>query len=335
MYYLKLGSKIFVMGLLIFMISCEDEDEEEDIGNWIELSDFDGVPRCDAVAFTIDNMAYLGTGFEEGNTRLRDFWSYNPELNFWAKLDSFPGVSRNGAVGFSLNGKGYIGTGYDGENKLKDFWEYDPNTNTWTQIADFGGTARYGAIAFSVGEYGYVGTGYDGNYLKDFWKYSPTTDTWEQVVGYGGAKRKDAVAFTINNKAYICTGVDNGSYEEDLWVFDGDTQTWTQLRDIDDSSDDSYDDEYYIIGSDRTAFSVNGKGYVTTGGTGGVGGNVWEYDPVTDLWEEKTYLEGSARIDAVGFGIGDLGYIATGQNGTYYFDDLWGFEPNEEYNEND
>lgn len=334
--YLQLGSKIFLLGLLITFISCDEDDDEEDIGNWVELSDFDGVPRSGAVSFTINNMAYVGTGYEEGNTRLRDFWSYNPELNFWAKIDSFPGVERNGAVGFSINGKGYVGTGYDGDNKLKDFWEYDPVNNTWRQIADFGGTPRYGAIAFSIGDYGYVGTGYDGNYLKDFWRYSPATDTWEQIVGFGGSKRKDAAVFTIDGKAYICTGIDNGAREEDFWVFDPETGIWTQLRDIKDTSDESYDDDYTtIVGEEKVAFSINGKGYITTGGSGGVGGSAWEYDPVTDLWEEKTYFEGAARVDAVGFAVGDMGYVATGESSAYYFDDLWGLEPDEEYDEYD
>ncbi len=325
----------FIIGFSLIFASCEDSDDTEEIGNWVELSDFDGVPRTDAVAFTIDNKAYLGTGFEEGNTRLRDFWSYNPELNFWTRLDSFPGIARNGAVGFSVNGKGYIGLGYDGEDRLKDFWEYDPQTNSWTQIADFGGTARYGAIAFSIGDYGYVGTGYDGNYLKDFWRYSPATNKWEQIISIGGSKRIDAAVFVIDDKAYVCTGIDNGSYEEDFWVYDPITGLWTQLRDISDTSDDDYDDDYSIRGTERVAFTINGKGYLATGGVGGISNDVWEYDPITDLWEQKTYFEGSSRLDAVGFGIGDRGYVTTGQNSSYYFDDLWGFDPDDEYDEND
>lgn len=333
---LKLVSKIFLLGVFVIFAACDDDEDDEDlIGNWVELSDFDGTPRSEAVSFTINDKAYFGTGYEEGTNRLRDFWSYDPQLNFWFKLDSFPGIARNGAVGFSINGKGYIGTGYDGENKLKDFWEYDPENNSWTQIADFGGTARYGAVAFSVGNYGYVGTGYDGNYLKDFWRYDPQTGEWEQIISIGGSKRRNAVAFTIDEKAYICTGFDNGTFEEDFWVYDPNTGLWSQLRDIADTSDDEYDDDYVFYGSDKVAFTINGKAYVATGGTGGVGSGVWEYDPITDLWEQKTYLEGASRIGAVGFGIGERGYVATGQNGSYYFDDLWAFEPDAEFDEYD
>jgi predicted porin len=75
------------------------------------------------------------------------------------------------------------------------------------------------------------------------------------------------------------------------------------------------------------AFSIDGKGYVATDGSGTVGTAVWEYQPTSDLWEEKTSLEATARIEAVGFSVGNLGYITTGRSSSYYFDDLWGFEP--------
>ena len=335
-YNLKLLSQVTFLGILLIFVSCnEDSSDDDKIGNWIELSDFDGVPRSDAVAFTLNNKAYLGTGYEKGSDRLNDFWVYDPELNYWTQKADFPGTPRNGAVGFGINNKGYIGTGYDGENKLKDFWEYNSEDNSWIQIADFGGSERYGAVSFSIDDDGYVGTGYDGNYLKDFWKYSQISGQWVQSVSIGGSKRRNAVTFTINRKGYLCTGIDNGIYEDDFWAYDPDTELWTRLRDISDSSDENFDDDYIIVGVDKVAFSVNEKGYVASGGTGGVGGSIWEYDPITDLWEEKTYMEGASRIDAVGFGIGNRGYIATGRNTSSYFDDLWGFDPDAELDEND
>ncbi len=67
---------VFISSLLILSIACsEEETEEELIGNWYSLSDFEGVPRSDAVAFTIGDKAYLGTGYD-GSDRLNDFWEY-------------------------------------------------------------------------------------------------------------------------------------------------------------------------------------------------------------------------------------------------------------------
>ncbi len=322
---------VFLVAILVVGGCSDDSDEDEElIGNWIKLSDFEGVARAEAVSFIIGGKVYVGTGYD-GKNRLNDFWEYNPGLNNWTRKADFPGVPRNGAVGFGTDTKGYIGTGYDGVEKLKDFYEYDPSTNSWDTIPDFGGSARYGAVAFAIDNKGYVGTGYDGNALKDLWEYDPSTNQWTQKISLNGAKRRDAVAFVIAGKGYVCTGINNGVYEYDFWEFDPTIDRWNEKRPIANLSDDDYDDDYSgIMGINKVAFSVNGKGYVATGGEGTAGTIVWEYNPTSDLWEQKTSLEAAGRLEAVGFSIGDLGYIATGRNGSYYFDDLWGFYPNSE-----
>ena len=138
----------------------------------------------------------------------------------------------------------------------------------------------------------------------------------------------------IDGKGYILTGIDNGTYETDMWEYDPDTDVWTKMRPITNSSDESYDNDYTsIVGTSKVGFSINGKGYLATGGQS-TSKDVWEYNPKTDLWIQKTSFEGSARADAVGFAIGDLGYVATGKNGSY-FDDIWSFNPEAEYNKND
>jgi N-acetylneuraminic acid mutarotase len=266
---------------------------------------------------------------------LNDFWEYDQQTNNWKRRADFPGVARNGAVGFSVDSKGYIGTGYDGSQRLKDFYQYDPATDTWTQIADFGGTARYEAVAFSIGSKGYVATGDDGNSQKDLWEYDPATNRWTQKVSLGGAKRRGAIAIVIDGKVYVCTGVNNGVYENDLWQYDPSTDQWSKKRSIANVSDESYDNDYSgITGMNKVAFSINGKGYIATGGEGSAGTSVWEYDPVSDLWNKKTSFESTGRTQAVGFSIGDYGYVTTGRNSSYYFDDLWGFKPNDEQQSN-
>lgn len=314
--------------------SCENSEDEDLIGNWASLSDFDGLPRSDAVGFSIGTKGYIGTGYD-GDERLKDFWEYDVSKNSWTQKADFPGVARNSAVGFGTDTKGYIGTGFDGKNKLKDFWEFDPANNKWTQKADFGGSGRYAAVGMAIYNKGYIGTGYDGSYLKDFWQYDPETDSWIQKTSIGGSKRQDAACFVIDGKGYIATGIDNGTYETDLWEYDPTEDIWNKKRAISNISDENYDDKYTsIVGIYKVGFSINSKGYLATGGqTTGV--IVWEYDPLNDLWIEKTSFEGSSRADAVGFAIGNLGYLTTGKSGSYYFDDLWSFDPETAYVEND
>lgn len=327
-------SKILFLATLImslFFASCTSDDEDdEEYGNWVESSTFDGNSRANSVSFTIGTKGYLVTGYD-GDDYLADTWEYNSEADYWVQKASFPGVARSSAVGFSINGKGYLGTGYDGDNELNDFWEYDPTTDSWEQKADFGGTARYGAIGFSIGNDGYIGTGYDGSEQKDFWKYDVATNTWEQSVGFGGEKRQNASVFTIDDVAYIGLGIHNGGYEEDFYSFNG--SSWTRLTDLDDDDDD--DDDYEIQLSSGVAFSLNGLGYVSTGISGSITTETWSYDPSTDTWDEVPVFEGSARQNASAFTFTDKAFVLMGRSGSYYFDDVWEFRPDELENEDD
>ncbi|SDW38678.1 Galactose oxidase, central domain [Lutibacter oricola] len=319
----------FIPILLIgLVVSCSDDDDTE-YGNWVESSSFDGDARGNSVSFVIGDKGYLVAGYD-GDDYLSDVWEYDKEGDYWVQKADFPGVARSGAVGFAIDGKGYFGTGFDGDDKLKDFWSFDPVANVWEQKADFIGSERYGAVGFAVSGMGYVGTGYDGSELKDFYKYNPTTDQWEQSVGFGGDKRKDAAVFVIGDNAYMGTGLHNGAYENDFYVFDGTSETWTRLKDLDDD-----DEDYTILLSGGVGFSLQGMGYIVTGGASGVSTAVWEYDPVTDTWDDRPDYEGSARQDAIAFSFSDKAFVAMGRSGSYYFDDNWEFRPLEEEDEDD
>lgn len=338
----KLNFKLWKISLLLtglsLLQSCAKEttDSTDLYGNWSRQSDFEGVARTEAVSFTINNKAYVGTGFKQaGQALLTDFWEFDQSTGTWVQKADLPAAGRSSAVAFSLNNKGYVGTGYDGANKLKDFWEYDPATNRWTRKADFAGTARYGAVAFSVGGKGYVGTGFDDNHLKDLWQYDAALDQWTQKASLGGTKRTDAIAFVVNDRAFICSGLNNGSYVDDIWEYNATANQWTQKRRMANISDESYDDDYNMLRSNATVFVMNNKAYMTGGEQNGVLATTWEYDPATDLWAQKTAFEGTARVGAVGFTLNNRGYIATGNNGTYRFDDLWEFNPLIEKIDND
>lgn len=331
--FLLLG--VLSLALLLLTTRCKKDDTEELIGNWIEQSDFEGVARGNAVAFTIGDIGFVGTGYD-GEDRLSDFWSYDAERNNWTQIAEFGGKPRQDAVAFTAGGAGYVGTGYDGLVRYKDFWKYDPGTNTWDSVtADFGGLPRYGAVAFSINNIGYVGTGFSGNAEKDLWAYDPGSNTWEQKTSFQ-SKIQDAVAFVINDEGYICTGINNGVYSKDFYKYDPASDTWTALRKISDVSDESFDDNYAIIRRKAVAFVMGGKAYITTGDVGSLKNDVWEYTPSTDLWTIRTSFEGTTRTDAVAFSLENgRGFVATGVSSTLYFDDIWEFKPNDTYNEED
>jgi N-acetylneuraminic acid mutarotase len=338
----------FIFLLLISttgLISCipQSPDPGTNNGNWAKRSDFNGNGRSEAVSFTINNFAYVGTGWDGASQRFGDFWKYDPTGNSWEQVAGLPqGAERSAAVGFSVNGTGFCGTGYDGSKYLNDFYKFDPVANVWTITnAVFPGAPRSEAVAFGIGNFGYVGTGFDGtDGLADFYSYDPSADSWTSV-GFPGNKRYGAVTFAYSNQGYIVTGIDNGTMQTDFWTFNpaSDTAKWSQLRQISNISSDSYDDSYTnITRFNASAFVIGNKGYVATGENGLYYTYNWEYDFASDLWTEKTPFEGPAITGAVGFDVSGKGFITTGRTApgeAGASDNLREFQPNVAENPND
>ncbi|MEO8148393.1 MAG: kelch repeat-containing protein [Bacteroidia bacterium] len=77
-------------------------------------------------------------------------------------------------------------------------------------------------------------------------------------------------------------------------------------------------------------FSINSKGYYSCGldNSSNAYNDLWEYDPVTDVWTQKANLPGVNRYSASAFTIGNYGYVCLGWdiNGNG-LDDLWQYDP--------
>jgi N-acetylneuraminic acid mutarotase len=293
---------------------------------WTTKTNFGGVARWGAVAFSIGTKGYVGMGNSGSNKK--DFWEWDQATNTWTQKADFGGTARYQPVGFSIGSKGYIGTGAAGSSfpyspLYNDFWEYDPATNVWTSKAPFGGTVRFGAVGFSIGNKGYIGTGFnDVTYFQnDFWEYDPLTDVWTQKTNFAGAKRMEAVGFSMGDKGYIGTG---GNYMSgtvlynDFWEYDPSSNAWTLKA------------PFGGVGrSMAVGFAMNDKGYI------GLGGNFsstsyadfWQFDKATNTWISMGNFSGTARWLAASFSIGNFGYVATGGNFAPTYKDLWEFSP--------
>ncbi|AIM39203.1 Kelch repeat-containing protein [Sphingobacterium sp. SG20118] len=311
--------------------SCKSKDnnDEDEVVEWTRASAFDGDARSGAVSFLVNNIAYVTTGLsKEGqvDVRKKDTWAYSASAGTWSQKAEFPGVARNNAVAFAIGDNGYVGTGYDGANALSDFYKFDTKNNTWTKIADLPAEARFGAVAFSIGGYGYVGTGSRNNTdnnVKSFYKYDPAANAWSAVDSPLESNRRYGFAFVINDIAYVGGGIDNSSYPEDFFKYDG--KGWTKLNDLN-RDDKSYN--YNLTRSNTSSFVLNNLAYVVGGYKQTVINTIWEYNPSNDVWNaDNQVFQGQARQDAVGFAIDNVGYITTGQNGSNKFYDTWKFNP--------
>jgi len=332
---LRVITSMLILAVVTALASCSGSsgDTTTLVGDWYKKSDLDGIGRSGAVSVVIGDKAYVGTGFSgtgvDATNWLRDWWQYDPQRDFWQIQDSFPGNPRTAAVAFELNGKAYVGTGYADNVLYNDFYMFDPSQPPgqhlqWTKIADFKGSKRYGATAFSVNGAGYVGTGFDDtNYLKDMYKYDPNSNTWTQVVSVGGSKRTYAFSFVVGNKAYLGGGNNNLVLQQDLWEYDAERDAWTEKLALNDDTQPAKT----ISRQQTVSFVINGLAYLVSGISTSIDVQVWEYDPTLDKWTRKTDFEGSGRQNAVGFAIGNKGYVTTGRANTARFDDIWQFDP--------
>jgi len=263
-------------------------------GTWKRVAPFPGKGRNSAVAFVVNGIAYVGSGYD-GTNRLSDFWSYNPTTDTWveiANLADFGGTARYGAVAFSLGSKGYISTGYDG-NTLKDLWEYDPASNTWQQKASLAGSKRQDAVAFVYNNKAYVVSGTNNSsLLSDFYYYDQASDSWTRLRNINSSNddedydddygsnitRSGASVFLLGNKAYLCCGRTTG-VTNTVWEYNIDTDLWEPKTGMEGSARE------YAIG-----FAQGGIGYITTGTNGSsYFDDLWEFYPDQEQTSTDNY----------------------------------------------
>ena len=270
----NIGNKAYLGTGYLDSLAKDFWEYDPSIDSWSQKADFGGTARWYAVGFSIEDKGYIGLGQSDWGFQ-KDFWEYDPAFNSWMKRTDFGGIARAEAVGFSIGTKGYIGTGIDStQYPQADFWMYDPSLDAWTKKADFVGT-RAGAVGFSIGDKGYLGTGY--NYFglkKNFGEYDPVLNTWNQKADFAGGLRSNAVGFAIGSNGYIGTGYainDSGLvYYNDFWGYDPNSNSWVQNAGFGGTAR-----------SRAVGFSIDGKGYITTG----VVGDIYLNDSRQDCWE--------------------------------------------------
>ncbi|HEX5167940.1 MAG TPA: galactose oxidase [Cyclobacteriaceae bacterium] len=198
----------------------------------------------------------------------------------------------------------------------------DSTIGNWTKTTPFKGRPRSGAVVFTVGSKAFVGLGYDGDdYLADFYSIDIDEGYWVSRQSFPGTLRERAVAFSINGKGYIALGYNRDLDQEelkDVWEYDPDLDTWTQLSDFEGSA------RYNSV-----AFTVGSKAYIGTGYDGiTYNSDFWEFDPAQeDSWSEIQSYPGEKIEEGLAFTIGNKGYVCAGRNNGSYNLDFWEYDP--------
>ena len=276
---------------------------------WTKKSDFTGLKRERAVAFTVGDKGYVGTGVDTAEMVLNDFWEYEPLTDTWSQVADFPGVPRRNATAFSIGDKGYVGTGMSDADAnlgvtLSDFWEYDPATNSWTQKANYPSLAMYFGTGFAVGSRGYICCGKRGPnwYTTELWEYNPQTDAWSSKAPFPGGVRYQLTSFVVNSSAYVGLGTDQDMYRNDIWEYKPAQDLWTQKADL--------------PGSERSAshgFGIGNYGFICMGANGGILDDLWEYNPLNNTWASKAPYGGSSRKNGIAFTLYGKAYVGLGK----------------------
>ena len=324
------------------------------VGNWVKRTVYGGDDVAGAASFVINNVAYVGTGYD-GNKRYSDLYSFDGVS--WSQKADMPAaaIKRNSAAAFAIGTKGYIVGGSCDANlapngRLQDVWEYDADMGMWTATAknslpDLNATAgsggRYGAVGFAIKGKGYISCGYTGKSQNDMWEFDPTgmagMGSWTKKTSMPSTdKRTSAAVFVYKDSAYIVSGISNGTTVNEMFMYSATNDKWTQKRNIANTSSETYDDTYSsIMRSDAVGFIMGTKGYLTTGINNSYNNTTWEYDFATDLWSQKTAFERTERSNAVAFTINGRGFVGLGKNTTFYTGNFEEFFPTATLNAND
>jgi N-acetylneuraminic acid mutarotase len=131
-------------------------------------------------------------------------------------------------------------------------------------------------------------------------------------------------SFTIGDTVYIVNGTTARlgnppmTMTQSVWAYNSQTNSWTQKSNFPGLS--MYD---------GGGFAIGGYGYIVNGfdsTASGSGSNaLWQYNPATDSWVQKSPFPASARYDDAWFVLNNKAYVACGFKP--YSNDLWEYDP--------
>lgn len=142
----------------------------------------------------------------------------------------------------------------------------------------------------------------------------PVFGQWNTIDDLPGAPIDGACSFFIGDKYYVGGGVNSNSFYE----LDTETDSWTQKADIPGSAARGW-----AIG-----FSIDGKGYVGGGDSGGfiLTSDFYEYTPENDSWQQIADFGGGVRDGVFSCSLNGKAYVFGGFDGSYTIDEVWEFD---------
>lgn len=292
--------KILLGTLVLLTLTLEAQ-------TWERVADFPA-GKHHPITFSLNNKGYSVTGTSSSNVPTTDFNEYDPIADSWKSLPAFPGTGRSFGIGVVSKGIAYIGFGASQTRYLNDLWSYDGHTNKWKKLADCGCAGRRHPAMINIGNRIYVGLGDNGSGdQKDWWMYDIENNTWSSIADLPGPSRHHPFMFNSAGRVFAGLGHSGPNIYRDWYELDTATNTW--------SAKTIFPGEGRVAG---TQFSLNDYGYVLSGDGDNHSymptGEMWQYDPFTDVWERQTPHPGLSRWAPGSFVINNEVYFMGGLN---------------------
>ncbi len=142
-------------------------------------------------------------------------------------------------------------------------------------------------------------------FLFTFFSTFSFAQSWLQLDDFPATQRDDGTAFVIGNMGYCGTGYKAGYVEtRDFYSFDMNSDTWATIASLPAGEERQY----------ASGFSSDTHGFLFGGVNDGVWLNdMWMYDPLQNIWVEKSSLPDVGRSGAACFVIDNIAYIIGGK----------------------
>lgn len=139
---------------------------------------------------------------------------------------------------------------------------------------------------------------------------------FEKKSNMTSAGRDGGVAFSSTSKVYFAAGVGF----KDLWEYDPAINQWQNKGLVPGVSNE----RAFGVG-----VSIGTKAYIGLGydGSTNLKSDWWEYDMLSNSWNQKANFPGTARDACVSFAVNGKIYVGGGTDNTYMFADYYEYDP--------
>jgi len=291
---------------------------------WIEKSSMP-IPRWGIAASSDANGNIYVVGGYDGNGihAFNNLDVFDPAQNKWFSKNSAPIQLNLPGFAFSnVNNKFYLVGGFTSVGIINNVFEYNPTLDQWTVKNSIPLAIQQAKLIegkngklYSIG--GITNAGCFGNVFE----YNPLTDSWTTKASMTIERCDPAVAIDANGIIYAIGGYRDNRFNSEkttaVEAYNPGTNTWTIKSPIPQN-------RYNANGS--ASINANGKIYLIGGATGNLSNSqtntVYEYDPTSDTWTQKSSIPvardlsqliySNGKIYSIGGRISDSPEIASG-----------------------